>query len=410
MQRPPSKSRIAESPLARLGPGIISGTSDNDPTTVATLGVVGSTTTYALSWLVLLVIPMLIVVGAISAAVGTVTKKGLEELVRSHYGRGWAVAVLGSVLIVNVLTLAADLEGGAAALGLLTGVPYQWFVLPFAVAAALMLVFGSYSAIERILKFTALIFLCYIAAAVLAKPDWALVLRESFVPHLCLSPACVSGAVAILGTTLTAYAFVWETIALSQERPPIRRLGLVQAEAGIGMTVAGVTFWFILVATGATLGAHHHVVATAQQAAEALAPAAGRYATWVFALALLSSAVIAVPVLAGTSAYVFAEMFGWRASLDAKFYRAKRFYVTLISSLALSTAIAYAGISPIKILFFAGLVAAFATPFALTFMMLVARNRTIMKRRCIGRALTVSGWAVNGIVTVACAIFLYQTL
>src|SRR5271166_3506140 len=249
--------------LDGIGAGIVSGASDNDPTTVATLAVIGSTTIYGLLWLVLWIIPMLVVVQTISSQVGAVSKRGLEDCIRARFGRGWALIALITVLAVNVVTLAADLEGGGAALKLLTGIPYEWWLGPFALGVVLILILGNERLLEGVLKYVALIFLAYVVAAFLAHPDWSQVFHESFIPRFQYTPAYVSGAIALLGTTLTSYAYVWESIEISQERPPLTRLGLVQAGAGLGMVIAGVSFWFIVVATGATLGVAHHPVETA---------------------------------------------------------------------------------------------------------------------------------------------------
>ncbi len=395
--------------LKSLGPGLISGASDNDPTSVASLAVIGSTTTYALSWLVILVIPMLIVVQMISAAVGVVSQKGLEDAVRIRYGRLWALVCLALVLAVNVITLAADLEGGSDALSLLTGIPYQWFILPFAAGVGAFLVWGNYGAMERVLRYVLLVFLAYIVTAFLARPDWGAVLRETLLPHLSFSPAYVAGALALLGTTLTSYAYVWETIEEETERPPLRRLGLVQADAGIGMVIAGAIFWFIVIGTGATLGVHHHVVATTAEAAQALTPVAGRAATIVFGVGLLASAILAVPVLAGTSAYVMAEAFGWRRSLDAHFHQAPKFYIALLISLTIGAAITLLGIHPIQLLFASSIAGGLGTPVTLALMMLVARDHRVMGSKRIGSKLAVAGWIVTGVVTLACGVFLWQT-
>ena len=395
---------------ATFGAGIVAGASDNDPTTVATLAVIGSTTVYHLGWLTLLVIPMLAVIQAIAAQIGAVSKKGLEDCVRANYGRGWAFAVLACLLVVNVLTLAADLEGGGAALGMLTHVHYTWWLLPLGALCGGMLIFGNYSAIERVLRYVALLFLTYVAAAFLARPNWHDVLLGSLVPHLESSPEYVAGALALLGTTLTAYAYVWETIELSEEKPPLRRLGLVQVDAALGIVVAGLTFWFILIATGATLGIHHQKVDTAEQAAQALAPFAGKYASIVFGVGLLGSALVAIPVIAGTSAYVAAEMFGWRHSLDASFKGARRFYLTLIACIAVAIAIAFAGVKPITLLFFSGIAGGIATPFTIVLMLLVGRNRKVMHHKQISGWLAAAGWCVAAIVTGAASIYLVQTL
>ncbi len=398
-----------QQPQQNFGAGIVAGASDNDPTTVATLAVIGSTTTYELGWLTLLVIPMLAVIQAVAAQVGTVSKKGLEDCVRHAYGRLWAFVALAALLIVNILTLAADLEGGGAAMQLLTNLDYRWWVLPLGALTVVMLVFGSYRTIERVLRYVALLFLTYVAAAFLAHPDWGAVFRGSFVPHFDFRPDTVSGALALLGTTLTAYAYVWETIELSEEKPKLRRLGLVQVDATLGIVVAGLTFWFILVATGATLGVHHKTVQTAQQAAQALEPVAGKYAQLVFAIGLLGSALVAIPVIAGTSAYVAAEMFGWRHSLDAKFDRARQFYLTLAGCVLVAVLIGMAGVPPIKLLYLSGIAGGIATPLTMGLMLLVGRNPRIMHKTRIPAWLAVAGWCVTAVVTAATGTYLVQT-
>jgi Mn2+/Fe2+ NRAMP family transporter len=413
-RRGPSIARrtagTARSKGATFGAGIVAGASDNDPTTVATLAVIGSTTTYELGWLTLLVIPMLAVIQAIAAQVGAVSKKGLEDCVRANYGRGWALTALAALLIVNILTLAADLEGGGAALALLTRVQYQWWLLPLAALTIIVLVFGKYESIQRVLRYVALLFLTYVGAAILSRPDWHAVLAGSFIPHVSFRPEMVAGALALLGTTLTAYAYVWETIEVSEEKPPLRALGLVQVDATLGIVAAGLTFWFILVATGATLGVHHQHVDTAEQAAQALAPIAGKYASLVFGIGLLGSALIAIPVIAGTCAYVASEMFGWRHSLDEKFDHARAFYLTLIACVAVSVAIGFAGVKPITLLFYSGIAGGIATPLTMALMLLVARNRRVMHHLRIAPWLAAAGWCVTAIVGAATLTYLVQTL
>jgi Mn2+/Fe2+ NRAMP family transporter len=351
---------------------------------------------------------MLAIVQTIASRVGAVSKKGLEDCVHSIYGRGWSLIVLGAVIVVNVLTLAADLEGGAAALQLITHVDYRWFVVPFAAVVAALLVFTKYEATQRWLRYVPIVFLAYIVAAWLAHPDWGAVARATLVPHFSFSHAYVSGAIALLGTTLTAYAYVWEQVQVAHEKPPLHRLGLVQAEAALGIIIAGVTFWFILIATGATLGVQHHAVQTAADAASALAPIAGPYASLLFAVGLFGSALIAVPVIAGTCAYMLAEAFGWRRSLDVTFAHAPEFYRSLLISVGIATVIALAGVSPIALLFASSIAGGIATPLTLAFLMLIAQRRDVMHAHPIDGWLRAGGWGVTAIIAASVALYLYQ--
>src|SRR3979411_21368 len=198
-----SRKKSPERWWKALGPGIVSGASDNDPTTVASLAVIGSTTVYGLGWLVLLIIPMLSVVQAISAQVGLVMRTGLESAVRQRYGKGWALLALLSVLIVNLVTLAADLEGGGAALSLLIPLNYPCFIFPLAAAAGFMLIFSNYKKIQRVLIYIPMVFLSYAVAAFMAQPQWSDVLRNSLIFHFSFTEPMITGALALLGTTLT---------------------------------------------------------------------------------------------------------------------------------------------------------------------------------------------------------------
>jgi Mn2+/Fe2+ NRAMP family transporter len=392
----------------QIGPGIVSGASDNDPTTVATLAVVGSTTVYLLGWLVLLIIPMLAVVQAISGRIATVCGEGLETITKNRYGRAAALVILIAVFVVDQLTLAADLEGGGAAVHLFGGGDYRIYIAPIAIAAALMLLLANFNAIQNALKYIPLVFLGYAAAMVLAHPNWQHVLVGSFVPHLRFDKTFSADAIALLGTTLTAYAYVWETIEVSEERPRLRQLGLVQAEAGLGAVIAGASFWCIVIATGATLGVHHHAVQTLDEAAQALVPIAGPQASLLFGVGLLGSALIAVPVLAGTSAYVVAEMFDWRKGVDAKFQQARRFYIVVLVTLALAVGIAFVGVPPVQLLFAGSIAGGLATPITLFFVLMAANDERLMGAFRPGRWLQLAGWVTFVIISAGALMFLYQ--
>ncbi len=393
-----------------LGPGLISGASDNDPTTVATLAVLGATTIYGLSWLAILIYPLLASIQIISAQVGVITGDGLQAIVRGAYGRRWGLVLLISVLAVNVVTISADLEAGAAALGLIFGLPWQWFILPFGLGMLALLIFGSYQALERVLRFVLLVFLAYIAATFLARPDWGLVVHETLHPPISLDSTYVQGMLALLGTTMTSYAYVWESIEEAEERPPVSSLGLARADAGLGMLFAVSIFWFILIGTGATLGVHHLPVTTAQDAARALTPVAGALASDLFALGLLASAILAVPVLAATTAYMMGQEFGWPCGLSNRVERARRFYLVVAVTIIIAIVVAFIGISPIRLLFAASIAGGLGTPISLVFLLLVARSRRIMGDERISSELWLVGWGTAIVVGGISLYFLWQQL
>ena len=394
--------------LGMLGPGLVSGASDNDPTTVAALAVYGASFGYGLSWLTLLLFPMLATIQMIGAQVGVVARRSLQRVVRDRYGRGWGMLLLLSVVSVNLVTIAADLEAGAAALGLLFHAAWQWFVIPFALAMLAMMTVGTYAHLQRALQVVLLIFAAYIFSAFAAHPDWGAVLHATFSPPISLRSDYVKGALALLGTTVTAYVYVWETIGQAEQRPPIRALGAAKADAALGMLVAVGVFWFILIATGATLGAHHEQVQTAQQAAQALGPIAGPLAGDLFAVGLLASAVLAVPVLAATNAYMLGSQFNWRRSLSERIGTARYFYAALAGSLLVAVLFPFAGISPIQLLIWASIAGGIGTPVGLTFLLLMARDRRVMGDYPIGKVLTWIGWATTLLITVISVFFLYQ--
>lgn len=391
--------------LRALGPGVVAGAADNDPTTVGTLAVIGSQTTYALSWLLLLVLPMMASIQAIASAVGVASGQHLQRLIRTRFSRMWTWLALTLLAGVNVVTLAADLEGGAAALGLLTHRDWRLFTLPLAVGVSGALFFGSYATVRRILTGVVFMFVLYIPAAFLAHPDWGAVVRGTLLPHLSLRRAELAGTLALLGTTLTSYVYYWQTIEESEQvgtRPP--RLAML--DAGSGMVVATAIFWFILVTSGATLGAKHQEIQTAQDAAGALQPIAGPLAEYLFAAGLLASALLALPVLAGTTAYAVGDTLGWPVGLSRQPWRSQGFYLVLLGALLLVVPLTLLGIEPMTLLFVAGLIGGIGTPVLLVLLLRIAADRAVMHGRPISRPLAALGWGTTAVVSLATLAYL----
>ena len=389
--------------LRGIGPELVSAASDNDPTNVGTAAAVGAQTGYQLSWVALLVAPLLGVVLTIAAQVGVVARDDLQSLTVKRYGRGVAAVLLVSVVVVNLVTIAADLQAGAAGIGLLAGVGSRWLVVPLGVAVAGLLLAGKYAQVVAVLRYLMLGLLAFGAAAVLAHPDWPRLFEASLVPALSLSRDEVAGGLALLGTTLTGYVYVWETIGRGVEEPPDGTAGgrgLARARAGavIGAVVTAVILWCMLVASAATLGRHHQAVTSAQDAAPALRPLAGSAAADLFAAGLITSAVVALPVLMATTAYVVGAQFNWRRGLSEGMGRARGFYAILVASIGLALAVSLAGIPVIGMLVAASVIGGLGTPIGLVILVRLARDPQVMGPRPISRRLAIAGWAVAVIV------------
>jgi Mn2+/Fe2+ NRAMP family transporter len=402
--------RRAVATLRSLGPGLVAGAADIDPTTVATMAVVGATTVYALSWLTWLLFPMLAIVLVIATRVGAITGGNLQEAVKVRYGPSPQWVLLASIVSVNILTLAADVHAGAAALGLLFHRESNWFLVLFGGATLALVLWGTYDEVERVLKYVLLILLAYPIAAVLAHPDWGQVLRDTFIPRFSTNGNYVSGAVAILGTAITGYVYVWQTVQIAEERPDEGMRKTRQLDAIVGTFFSVAIIWFILIATGATLGVQHRPVDTTEEAAQALAPVAGSYASFVFGVGLLGSALIAVPVLMITTGYVVGGQLDVRRGLSEPIRNAPAFYGVITASAVLAVLVGAIGISPIRLLFLASIVAGVATPIGLTALMLVTSDPRLMGDRAVRGPLRVAGWVVTAIVTILGLLYLVQQI
>jgi Mn2+/Fe2+ NRAMP family transporter len=389
--------------MRSIGPELISAASGNDPTNVGTAVAVGAATGYQLAWVALFVAPLLGVVQTIAAQVGSVARNDLQTLALKRYGRCVAAILLVSVVVVNVVTIAADLQAGAAGIGLLAGVDSRWLVVPLGLGLVGLLLVGKYDEVVAVLRYLLLGFLAFGAAAVLAHPRWSGLLRSSLVPTLSLRRDVVAGGLALLGTTLTSYVYVWETIGRGVEEAPADGAdgrGLARARIGAvaGAVSTAVILWFMLAASAATLGQHHQAVTSAQDAAQALRPLAGSLAADLFAVGLVTSAVVALPVLMATTAYVVGAQFDWRRGLSERVGRARGFYGVLAASIGLAFAVTLAKISVIGMLVVASVIGGFGTPIGLVILVLLARDRKVMGVEPISGRLAIAGWAVAIVV------------
>jgi Mn2+/Fe2+ NRAMP family transporter len=394
-----------EASKASFASGVVSAAADVDPTTVATLAIAGASLIYGLEWLVVLIIPMFSVVQMIGTHVAVVAREGLQSAVRRRYGFWVAMLSLVCIIGVNVITYAADLEAGAAALNLLTPIPYVWLLVPISIVVVLLLIFGTMERVRRVLVVLPLAFLAYVATTFIVHPNWHDV-ALGLIPRFRADNTYISTIIALIGTSLTTYSYYWQTVEIATEAPPRRAVRALQLASIPGTAITGAVIWFIYIGTAATLGVHHKAVNTPQEAAQALSPIAGRWAADIFGIGLFGSAMLALPVIAAGTASAVSSTFRWGGSLDKKWYEARRFYATLFIGVATSTVLTLFKIPPIKLLFWASIAGGIGTPVTLGLLVMLSRSRRTMSGNIAPAWLATCGWVVTAIITIASLAFI----
>jgi NRAMP (natural resistance-associated macrophage protein)-like metal ion transporter len=398
-----------------LGPGLITGAADDDPSGISTYSVTGATFGYAPLWTALFSFPLMTAVQMMCARLGMVTGRGLAGVIRRQYP-GWVLWGACLLLVTaNTVNIGADLGGMAKVTEMVTGIKSIYLTPVYAGVIASFLIWWSYEKVARIFKWLTLVLFAYVAAAFLAKPDWAAVLRSTFIPHIEMSSTYWATLVGIFGTTISPYLFFWQA---SQEVEEERKEGLVTVKLREGATdaelrhsrndvVTGMFFsnlimYFIILTTAATLHAHGKTtIATAQDAAEALRPLAGNGAYWLFSLGLIGAGMLGVPVLAGSSAYAVAEAAMWRCSLADRPRLGRKFYAVITAGLALGLALDYAGIDAVSMLFWSAVLNGVLAPPLIVIVLLLTNNRKVMGARSNPRWLNVLGWITVAVMTAA---------
>jgi Mn2+/Fe2+ NRAMP family transporter len=375
--------------------GVITGAADNDPSGIVTYIQVGALTKFALLWLIPLTLPMLIVVEDMSARVGVITKKGLNTVIENHYGRIVALIVMALVVIANTATLGADMAGMAAVIELFTGIHFLWFLLPIGLLFLWVLLKEGYAKVSRILYFITPILLVYVVTVFLTKPDWLIIAKSTFLPALSVKPTFLSAAVALLGTTISAYLLFWQTNEEIEEEKTVAELKDESLGVRIGMIYTSLIFFFIVLTGAIVLYGHVGNVNTwsPADAALALKPLAGQASYLLFAIGVIGSGLIAVPVLALTTAYVVRDTFRWKEDLGDKISKARGFYVVLALSLLFGAGLSLAGIKPMAMLFYSQVLQGILTPFLVIALILVSNNRKVMGENTNGFWANLIGWA-----------------
>jgi len=410
--------RAEKNPLRRLGmilgPGLITGASDDDPSGIGTYAQAGAQHGFATLWTTLAMLPMQVAVQFICAKIGLVTGKGLAGVLREHYPRALYPAVI-ALVIANTLNAGADIGAIAAAINMLVPIPAIVFVVPVSLGIIGLQVFGSYRVIEKVFRWLALALLAYIGAALFARPDVLGVLGGTFIPTIKLDPAYIGILVALLGTTISPYLFFWQASQEVEEQINIGRRHLRQRQGAsrielkhalwdtmAGMVFSEVVAYFIILATGATLFAAGKTdVMSATEAAQALRPLAGDLSVLLFAIGLIGSGVLAVPVLTGSAAYGVSEAFGWRSGLSRSPSKAPGFYAVIVAATLVGMAINFLGINPITALVLCAVLNGIVAGPLIVLVMLVSNDRRAMGERTNGRLLNVVGWVTAGVMIVA---------
>jgi NRAMP (natural resistance-associated macrophage protein)-like metal ion transporter len=405
--------------LSVLGPGLITGASDDDPSGIATYSQVGAAFGFAMCWVMLFTYPLMAAIQEISARIGRVTGHGIAGNIRAHYPRWLGTVIVSLLLIANVLNLGADLGAMGDALALLIGGDSHVYVVCFAIGCALLEIWSRYHQYVSILKWVAVTLLAYVAAALVVDVPWREVAWNTFVPQVSLRTDYVVAIVAVLGTTITPYCFFWQSSEEAEDEridPAAHTLIEAPAEAPaqiariridtyVGMGYSNLISWFIIVTTAATLHAHGVVnITTSAQAAEALRPIAGPLTFFVFGAGIIGIGLLAIPVLAGLSAYALGEALGWTTGLGRQPLDAKAFYGAIAAATLIGIGFNFVGVDPMKALFWCAVINGVVAVPLMIVMMIMAMQPNVMGDFVLPRALQVMGWLCTGVMAVAVTI------
>ena len=404
--------------FSNLGPGLITGAADDDPSGIATYSITGATFGYTPLWTAVFSFPLMAAVQIMCARLGMVTGLGLAGVIRLRYPRWILWSACALLVIANVFNIAADLGGMADVTQLLTGVRSLYWTPLYALVLVVLLFWTSYRLIARIFKWLTLALFAYIAAAFLAHPNWSAVFRATLIPTVQWSAAYWATLVGILGTTISPYLFFWqaaeeveEDIALGKstveqrQGASHRELRRSRNDVITGMFFSNLVMYFIILTSAATLHAHGKTtVSTARDAAEALRPLAGDGAYWLFSLGLIGAGMLGVPVLVGSCAYAIAEAADWVGSLEVHPPLAHGFYAVIAVAMALGLGLNYAGLNAVRMLFWSAVLNGALAPPLLVLVVLLTSRADVMGEHRNGTLLRWLGWTCAGVMLIATVI------
>jgi len=392
-----------------IGPGIVTGAADDDPSGIATYSIAGSQYGTSLLWTALFTWPLMFAVQTMCARIGMVTGRGLAGALRHKFPRPVLLVAACLLFIANTINVGADLIGMADAAEMLTGLSSHMWVVLIGVGIAAATIRLRYATIAGGLKWLALVLVAYALTAFYVGPKWSLVAHDTFVPRMPKLGGVWATLVAILGTTISPYLFFWQASQEVEEEKSMGRRRIVdrvgaelyeintrKIDIGIGTFFSNAAMFFIILTTALTLHAAGMTkLDTSRQVAEALTPLAGRFASLLYTVGLLGTGLLAIPTLAGAGAYAFAEIFGWRQGIDERYSKAPGFYVVFICSVGLGIALDFAGINPVSALYWTAVINGVLAPFLLVGILIAASDRALMQ----GQPSSITGRVVVGLTT-----------
>ncbi|HEY5209820.1 MAG TPA: divalent metal cation transporter [Stellaceae bacterium] len=413
--KPPIKP-IKPTFWSKLGPGLITGAADDDPSGIATYSQVGAQFGYAIGWTMLFSYPLMVAIQEISARIGRVTGRGIAANLRIHYPLPLLHAMVVLLLVANIINLGADLGAMGDALDLVVGGNYRAvYVVGFAVLCAALQIFSRYERYVMILKWSTVVLLAYVATALAIDIPWGTVATHVLLPSITFNSDYLLAIVAVLGTTISPYMFFWQSSEEAEEErldpaqaPLIEdghdataQIHRIELDTYVGMSVSNIIGLFIIITTAATLHAHGITdIQSSSQAAEALRPLAGNFAFLLFALGIVGTGLLAVPVLAGSAAYAVGEALQWKVGLGRLPHEAKAFYGLIAAATLIGIVINFVGLDPIKALYWSAVINGIVAAPLMVVMMLMTANSKIMGRFTLPWPLKTVGWIATLVMIV----------
>jgi len=399
--------------LRNLGPGVVTGASDDDPSGIATYSQAGSSFGYSFLWTAILTYPLMVNMQKMCARIGLVTSNGLAGVVKKEYPKPvlWLLVLFSIPAII--LNIGANIAGmGAVAHMLVPGVPAFSFAIVFTILITVLVIRLPYSRIAATLKWLCLVLFCYLFVPFLSKPDWLEVIKGTFIPALRWEKEFLLILVGILGTTISPYLFFWQT-SMEVEEKHRRKLVVnkriirdMEFDVDLGMFFSNLVFYFIVLTTGSVLfDAGVHSIDTVDEAATALRPLAGELSYALFAIGVIGTGFLSIPVLAGSVSYMVSEAFGWKEGLNKKFHQARGFYLVLILSMAVALFINFTGLNPMHALVYTAVLYGITAPVLIGIILHICNNAKVMKTYTNTRAANIVG-TISLLLMTAAALML----